>query len=60
MPRRRRAGATAVIDTSCLLNLLHLSLVSKIVLRYRAIYIPQYVMHEVTESGITQTNCESC
>jgi predicted nucleic acid-binding protein len=49
MPRRRRAGATAVIDTSCLLNLLHLNLVSKIVLRYRTVYIPQYVLDEVTD-----------
>jgi predicted nucleic acid-binding protein len=49
MPRRRRAGATAVIDTSCLLNLLHLNLVSKVVLRYRTVYIPQYVLDEVTE-----------
>lgn len=49
MPRRRRAGATAVIDTSCLLNLLHLNLLSKIVLRYGTVYIPQYVLDEVTE-----------
>lgn len=49
MPRRRRTGATAVIDTSCLLNLLHLKLVSKTVLRYDIVYIPQYVLDEVTE-----------
>lgn len=49
MPRRRRTGATAVIDTSCLLNLLHLSLVSKTVLRYDTVYIPQYVLDEVTD-----------
>lgn len=50
MPRRRRAGATAVIDTSCLLNLLHLNLVSKVVLCYRTVYIPQYVLDEVIET----------
>lgn len=49
MPRRRRAPATAVIDTSCLLNLMHLNLLSKIVLRYHTVYIPQYVLDEVTE-----------
>lgn len=49
MPRRRRTGATAVIDTSCLLNLLHLNLVSKTVLRYDIVFIPQYVLNEVTE-----------
>jgi predicted nucleic acid-binding protein len=48
MPRLRRTGATAVIDTSCLLNLLHLNLISKTVLRYDAVYIPQYVFDEVT------------
>lgn len=49
MPRPRRAGATAVIDTSCLLNLLHLNLLSKIVLRYGTVYIPKFVIHEVTD-----------
>lgn len=49
MPRRRRTGATAVIDTSCLLSLLHLKLVSKIVLRYDTVYIPKYVLGEVTK-----------
>jgi uncharacterized protein len=49
MQRRRRAGATAVIDTSCLPNLLHLNLLSKIVLRYGTVYIPKYVVHEVTD-----------
>lgn len=38
-----------VIDTSCLLNLVHLNLVSKIVLCYTTVYIPQYVLDEVTE-----------
>lgn len=50
MPRRRKSGATAVIDTSCLLNLLHLSLVSKAVLFYDVIYIPRFVLEEVTRN----------
>lgn len=46
MPRRRRTAGTAVIDTSCLLNLLHLALISKIHLCYSTVYIPQYVLSE--------------
>lgn len=42
MPRPR----TAVIDTSCLLNLLHLTLISKIHLCYSTVYIPQFVLSE--------------
>lgn len=46
MPRRRRTAGTAVIDTSCLLNLFHLALISKIHLCYSTVYIPRYVLSE--------------
>lgn len=46
MPRRRINAGPAVIDTSCLLNLLHLNLISKIHLRYSIVYIPHYVLNE--------------
>jgi len=47
MARRRMAAGTAVIDTSCLLNLLSLNLLAKAVLRYGVIYVPQHVLAEV-------------
>jgi uncharacterized protein len=50
MPRRV-AISPAVVDTSCLICLLHLDLLPKLVLRYDTIYIPRYVWGEVGRKG---------
>src|SRR5215467_4204788 len=54
MKPRRRAASSAVIDSSCLIFLLHLdkntedhSLIRSLSFRYSRIYIPNHVVHEV-------------
>ena len=49
MPRPR--PATVVLDTSCLLCLLHLDLLPKLILRYSAVYLPIHLLHEARRRG---------
>jgi predicted nucleic acid-binding protein len=55
--KRSRATGAAVVDSSCLICLLHLdqsfqlNLTQSLVIRYQAIYIPEYVLEEVGRKG---------
>ena len=57
---RHRAASAAVIDSSCLICLLHLDtsldlqLIRSLVVRYEAVYIPAYVLEEVGRKGKTR------
>jgi predicted nucleic acid-binding protein len=55
--KRSRATGAAVVDSSCLICLLHLDqslrlhLVQSLVIRYGAVYIPEHVLEEVGRKG---------
>ena len=51
MRRKNIEAESAVIDTSCLIHLWKLELISKLVVRFNRIYIPRYVEAETGRKG---------
>jgi len=51
MSRKNIEADSTVIDTSCLIHLWQLELISKLVIRFNTIYIPRYVEEETRRKG---------
>lgn len=49
--RPLKTGSAAVIDASCLINLWHLNLLSKLIIRYNRVYVPRHVVDETRRKG---------
>ncbi len=54
MSRKNIEADSTVIDTSCLIHLWKLELISKLVIRFNTIYIPRYVWEETGRKGRTK------